>query len=262
MSTQTHTAYPGGDTASIWYGTFETPTFPALGRSLTADVCIVGAGIAGLSTAYALTKAGKKVVVIDDGPVGGGESGRTTAHITAAMDDRIFELIRVHGEEHARHIVQRHAAAINRVEQIVQLERIDCDFERVTGYLFLGPDEKEDLIDREYEAARLMGLSDVKKLTRAPIADWNSGPVLAFPMQAQFHVLKYLAGLSAAIVSGGGRIYCGTHVSGVKGGSTCTVETEDGKKVTADAVCVCTNGSISDMYQTHIKQAPYRTSRS
>jgi nitrite reductase/ring-hydroxylating ferredoxin subunit len=78
-------------------------------------------------------------------------------------------------------------------------------------------------------------------------------------MQAQFHVLKYLAALSAAIVKGGGRIYSDTHVSGVKGGSPCTVETDDHKKITADAVCVCTNGSITDMYQTHIKQAPYRS---
>jgi glycine/D-amino acid oxidase-like deaminating enzyme/nitrite reductase/ring-hydroxylating ferredoxin subunit len=259
MGTETHTAFPGGDTASIWQGTFETPTFPPLGRSITADVCVVGAGIAGLSTAYMLTKAGKKVVVVDDGPIGGGESGRTTAHLTAAMDDRIYELETVHGAEHARRIVQSHVAAINRIEQIVTLENIQCDFERVTGYLFLGADDKQEIIDREYAAAHRAGLSDVKKLTRAPIAEWNSGAALAFPLQGQFHVLKYLAGLTAAIIREGGRIYCGTHVSSVNGGDQCTVETDNGKTITAGAVCVCTNGAISDMYQTHIKQAPYRT---
>ena len=62
-----HNTFPGGDTASIWYGTFDVPTFPALGRDAKADVCVVGAGIAGLSTAYLLTKAGKKVIVVDDG---------------------------------------------------------------------------------------------------------------------------------------------------------------------------------------------------
>src|ERR1043165_8472121 len=127
MGTETHTAYPGGDTASIWQGTFDVPSYPALSRDVTADVCVVGAGIAGLSTAYDLIKAGKRVVVVDDGPIGGGESGRTTAHLTAAMDDRIYNLERIHGEEHARRIVQSHLAAINRIEQIVTLEHIDCE---------------------------------------------------------------------------------------------------------------------------------------
>jgi len=73
----THTTFPGGHTASIWHGTAEVPEFRELRRNVTADVCIVGAGIAGLSTAYMLAKAGKKVVVLDDGPIGGGESGRS-----------------------------------------------------------------------------------------------------------------------------------------------------------------------------------------
>src|SRR5689334_15768548 len=97
-----HNAYPGGNTASIWYGTFTTPTFPALAGNVTTDVCVIGAGIAGLSTAYHLAKAGKKVVVVDDGTIGGGESGRTTAHLSNAMDDGIFQLEHIHGNEGAR----------------------------------------------------------------------------------------------------------------------------------------------------------------
>jgi glycine/D-amino acid oxidase-like deaminating enzyme/nitrite reductase/ring-hydroxylating ferredoxin subunit len=255
----THTAFPGGHTASIWHGTFDVPEYPQLTRNVTTDVCIVGAGIAGLSTAYMLAKAGKKVVVVDDGPIGGGESGRTTAHLTAAMDDRIYVLEHVHGEEGARRIVESHLAAINRIEEIVRLEQIDCDFERVSGYLFLGGRDTPEMLDREYDAAKRAGFADAKRLMRAPIADWDSGSTIEFPNQAQFHALKYLAGLAAAIVRVGGQVYCGTHVSGVNGGKPCTVETENEKKITAGAVCVCTNASITDMFQTHIKQAPYRT---
>ena len=134
-------AYPSGNTASIWMGTFEVPDFPTLSRDLTTDVCVIGAGIAGLSTAYHLTKAGKKVVVIDDGPIGGGESGRTTAHLTWAMDDRIYNLESIHGEANTRLIVESHMAAVNRIEEIVRREGIDCDFRRIDGYLFLGPDD-------------------------------------------------------------------------------------------------------------------------
>src|SRR5437763_16931984 len=133
-----HNVFPGGDTASIWYGTFEVPTFPALNTDARSEVCVVGAGIAGLSTAYMLTKANKKVIVVDDGTIGGGESGRTTAHLANAMDDRIYVLEHVHGDEGARLIVQSHGAAIDQIEQIVRAEQIDCDFERVDGFLFLG----------------------------------------------------------------------------------------------------------------------------
>src|SRR5690349_1391952 len=143
--------YPSGDTASLWMGTFPTPDYPKLTRDRRCDVCVVGAGIAGLSSAYMLAKAGKKVIVLDDGPIGGGESGRTTAHLTAAMDDRIFELQRVHGDETARRVVESHLAAINRVEEIVRLEQIDCDFERLDGYLFVGGDDRVKVLEREYE---------------------------------------------------------------------------------------------------------------
>src|SRR5438270_9737381 len=139
--------YPSGNTAAPWMGTFDTPDFSPLRRDLTTDVCVIGAGIAGLSTAYHLVKAGKKVVVIDDGPIGGGESGRTTAHLTWAMDDRIYNLEHVHGEANTRFIVESHMAAVNRIEEIVRLENIDCDFRRIDGYLFLGPDDKHESVN-------------------------------------------------------------------------------------------------------------------
>jgi glycine/D-amino acid oxidase-like deaminating enzyme len=80
-----------GETTSVWMST-EIEDFPQLGNDLTTEVCVVGAGIAGLSTAYVLSRQGKKVVVLDDGPIGGGETSRTTAHLANALDDRYFEL--------------------------------------------------------------------------------------------------------------------------------------------------------------------------
>src|SRR4051812_32611935 len=254
-----HNTNPSGDTTSVWMGTFDVPNFPALTADARTEVCVIGAGIAGLSTAYLLTKAGKKVVVIDDGPVGGGESGRTTAHLSNAMDDRIYVLEHVHGEEGARRIVQSHGAAIDRIEQIVQSEGIDCDFTRVDGYLFLGGTDSLQVLDEELAAATRAGIAGVSRLGRVPDLDYDLGPCLRFPNQGQFHVLKYLAGVSAAIVRAGGRIYCDTKVDSVEGGSPCTVKTESKHTITADAVCVCTNASISDMVKTHAMQAPYRT---
>jgi glycine/D-amino acid oxidase-like deaminating enzyme/nitrite reductase/ring-hydroxylating ferredoxin subunit len=237
----------------------DLPRYEPLRRDITADVCVVGAGIAGLSTAYHLARAGKRVAVIDDGPIGGGETCRTTAHLSFALDDRFHELEKVHGEEGARLAAESHMAAVNRIEQIVTLEEIECDFERLDGYLFSGVHEDRAELDRELEAARRAGLIDVSRVERAPLPDYDTGPALRFPGQGQFHPMKYLVGLARAIEKHGGEIYCGSHVVSVKGGSPASVTSSDGFGVTADAVCVCTNASISDYVQTHAKQAPYRT---
>src|SRR5687767_15799725 len=83
-----------GQTTSVWMATGDVEAFEPLSGDATADVCVVGAGIAGLTTAYLLAREGRKVVVLDDGPVAGGETARTTAHLVNALDDRYYELER------------------------------------------------------------------------------------------------------------------------------------------------------------------------
>jgi glycine/D-amino acid oxidase-like deaminating enzyme/nitrite reductase/ring-hydroxylating ferredoxin subunit len=259
------TKHPGGQTESVWQASFTVPEYPPLEHDIETDVCVVGAGIAGLTTAYMLAKAGKHVVVVDDGPIGGGETGRTTAHLTAAMDDRIYRLETVHGADNTRLIVESHMAAVNRIEAITIEERIDCDFRRLDGYLFAaeptarGEDGMPSELEKELRAAHRAGMTDVQMVEGAPAGAFNTGPALRFPNSGQLHSLKYISGLAKAIGLMGGDIYCGSHVSEVQGGKSCTVKLENGKTITAKAVAVCTNGSISDYVQTHAKQAPYRT---
>src|SRR5690242_8959456 len=87
-----------GKTDSIWTATADLPTGDSLSQDEQANVCIIGAGISGLTTAYLLAREGKSVIVVDDGPIGGGETGRTTAHLSNALDDRYTELEKLHGE--------------------------------------------------------------------------------------------------------------------------------------------------------------------
>jgi glycine/D-amino acid oxidase-like deaminating enzyme/nitrite reductase/ring-hydroxylating ferredoxin subunit len=250
-------------TQSLWLATKTLPEYPALDHDLNTDVCVIGAGIAGLTTAYHLARAGKRVIVLEDGRVGSGETGRTTAHLTAALDDRYWNLERMHGADGARLAAESHMAAINRAQEIVRAERIECEFQRVSGYLVApegrSPAEHRERMEMELDFAQRASICDLELLERAPIDSWNTGLALHFPRQAQFKPLAFLDGLARSIVRDGGRIFENTHVQGLEAGTPVTVKADNGRSVTAGAVAVCTNASISDFWITHIKQAPYRT---
>src|SRR5437588_8276476 len=115
------------------------PSVASLGEDIAGDVCVIGAGIAGISTAYLLGRDGRRVIVIDDGVVGGGETGRTTAHLVNALDDRYYKLEKLHGERGSQLAAESHSAAIDKIEEIIGDENIDCDFLRLDGYLFEPP---------------------------------------------------------------------------------------------------------------------------
>jgi glycine/D-amino acid oxidase-like deaminating enzyme/nitrite reductase/ring-hydroxylating ferredoxin subunit len=247
-----------GASRSLW---METPALRQgvpLQSDLRVDVCIVGAGISGLTTAYHLARRGRQVAVLDDGPVGGGESCRTTAHITAALDDRYFELERLHGEAGARLAAESHGAAVAEIARMVAEERIDCDFLRVDGYLF-DPAGDSDILIRELDATRRAAVPGVELVERVPLESFDTGRALRFPQQAQFHILRYLRGLSQAIARMGVTIHSGTHVTHVEAGRPAHVRTAPGPTVTAEAVVVATNTPVIDRVVMHTKQAAYRS---
>ena len=254
-----NTGERAGENISFWERTAKKFYSAPLSENLSADVCVIGAGIAGVNTAYSLAREDRHVVLVDDGPVGGGMTGRTTAHLVTALDDRYSEIEKILGEECARGCAESHTAAINWIEAIVAKEKIDCDFERVDGYLFLPPGGSAIELKREVDAAIRAGLRDIERVDRVPIGKFNTEGVLRFPRQAQFHPLKYLDGLAHAIVARGGRIFTGTRVVKVDDGDRVKIETSDGYTITARAAVVATNCPINDRLTIHSKQAPYAT---
>ena len=245
-------------TKSVWMHE-SVPEFPPLETDRRAEVCVIGGGIAGLTTAFLLQQAGRSVVLVEDGALGSGETGRSTAHISNALDDGYFELERLHGREGARLAAESHTAALDQIEALVLQAGIDCDFTRLDGYLFLAPGGSIDDLEDELGAALRAGLEDVRLLPRAPLPFFETGPCLQFPRQAQFHPLKYLAGLARALVDAGGAIHTRTHVASVEGGTPCRVTTDGGTVIRSDAVVVATNTPFNDKFAIHTKQAPYRT---
>lgn len=244
---------------SIWSATAGVPDAPPLDGDAAADVCIVGAGIVGLTTAYELLKAGRQVIVLDQAGIAAGQTARTTAHLCDALDDRYYELIRLHGEDGAKLAAASHREAIRTIERICAEEGIDCDFRYVDGYLVLGENaEKRDELDEEYEAARRCGL-DVALVDAPPGAFERFGRALLFRNQAQFHATKYMDGLARAVMRLGGRIHGFTHVLDVDDGAEPSVRTSEGRTVRAGSIVMATNTPINDRVTMHTKQGPYRT---
>jgi glycine/D-amino acid oxidase-like deaminating enzyme/nitrite reductase/ring-hydroxylating ferredoxin subunit len=236
------------------------PTYATeLGDHSVVDVCVVGAGMAGLSVAYELSRQGARVVVVDQGPVGGGETGRTSAHLTNALDDRFYALERRHGTDAARLAGASHATAIDLIENNVRTLGIECDFERVDGYLFSAPDRPADELDRELEAALRAGI-EVEAVACTPLP-FGTGSALRFARQARFEPLAYLDGLARAVVDKGNAIHVDAHAIGVEKalGAACRVVLDGKREIHCGAVVDATNAAFTSNVRMPLRQAAYRS---
>ncbi len=244
-----------GEHRSFWTESTEPLKFSKLKQSQETDVLVIGGGIAGLTTAYCLLKAGKKVVVLEDGYLGSGETGRTTAHITCALDDRYYYLQKLFGLEKTTLVANSHMSAIEWIQNTVKLENIDCNFKRVDGHLFLSSTDEKKSLDLEYESTKQIGLI-TRMLDHIPFVNGEDNKwCIQFPGQGQFHIMKYLKGLSDSIIKMGGKIFTETKAEEIsKNGAKA-----NGFYVKADHIVVATNTPVNDWVTMHTKQWPYRT---
>ena len=221
----------------------DVPPIPTDGPQLPAgpiDVCIIGAGVSGLSVAHALLAEGASVVVLEANTVGGGMSSRTTAHLSSALDVGFERLQQLFGEDGMCRAVQSHAAALDRIERIVQDEDIACDFRRLDGYLFAPPGTSPNSLAKELNLAQKAGLS-VEMRHRAPIVDFDTGPAICFGRQAQLHLVRYLAGLARIVRALRGRIAAPVRATRVEGGAHPVVHLADGGRLAAGSVVMATH---------------------
>lgn len=244
-----------GVRSSFWLDSTAPITYTELNYDAETDIAIIGGGIAGLSIAYTLCREGKNVIVLEDGNIASGETGRTTAHLVNALDDRYYDLEKFHGEKGARLAAESHTAAINQIEKIVREEAIDCDFERLDGFLFTDPTDETNSINKEFEATRRAGIY-TSILTHVPGIPSEDKICLRFPDQAQLHPLKYIAGLCKSIINKGGKIFTQTHVKSINNN---IIKTSNGYTIKSKHTIVATNTPINDTFALHTKQAAYRS---
>jgi glycine/D-amino acid oxidase-like deaminating enzyme/nitrite reductase/ring-hydroxylating ferredoxin subunit len=195
------------DTTPHWVESSDLPTFPKLQRNQQVDVVVVGGGITGLTAACLLTAGGKSVALLERRRLAGVDTAHTTAHLTMVTDQRLVELVKRFGRDHAQAVWDAGLAAINQIDANVREHQIRCGFEWVDGYVHAprGGDAHASAAGFEEEArlAAELGFD----ATYVPDVPFVNVPGVRFHSQARFHPRQYLAGLTRAIVAAGGTIY-------------------------------------------------------
>ena len=246
-----------GSSISPWMDSAAVPDFPPLQADAEADVCVIGAGIAGVTCAYLLAREGRGVILIDALGVGAGETGRTTAHFFPP-DEWFAGLEASFDTETARLVADSYAAATGLVESIVATEGIDCEFERLNGFLYALPGSGFKDLEKERLAARRAGVN-AELLPGVPGLPFDTGPCVRYPGQAQFHPLKYLASLAGAFVRMGGKVHGGTVAHDIEEAGNAQLVKTGGGVIRAQSVVVATNTPFHHRVVMHTKQAAYRT---
>lgn len=176
---------------SIWTKTCQLPQYEPLKRNTTADVAVVGGGLAGLLAAWLLKDSGLSVLVLEKDVLGRGATAFTTAKITSQHGMIYTKLLNMLGTEGARQYATAAQRAIASYRQIIKKERLDCDFTNRPAFLY--STLESDALKREAESARRLGLPAT--FTTETELPFPVAGAVRFDNQAQFHPLKFLAGL-------------------------------------------------------------------
>ncbi len=200
---------------SLWLDSIEkTKLFSPLSEDLETDVCIIGAGIFGLTCGYYLSKLGYNVIVLEKDSIGSKTTGHTTAKITSQHGLFYNYLLNSYSEKFASDYLQANETAINDIKEIIDTEKIKCDFERQNAYVYTTKKSELDTIKKEVECVQSMGFP-CEFVTKAGLPFKIEGAI-CFKNQAQFNPLKYLYGLCNSIISKNGKIFTNTTATNIE----------------------------------------------
>jgi glycine/D-amino acid oxidase-like deaminating enzyme/nitrite reductase/ring-hydroxylating ferredoxin subunit len=240
---------------SYWIDSAEGDRYPTATGVLSVDVAIVGGGIAGLTAAVLLKRAGKSVAVLDAGRIAAGVTGHTTAKITAGHGLIYSQISNQLGPEAARIYGQSNQAGVEKIASLITESGIDCDFERTDNYVFTESLDEVDALERETQAALDAGLP--ASFTKESSLPFPIAGAVKLTDQAQFHPRKYFVALAQQIPGNGSHIFENSRVLDLKEGEPCVVST-DQATISADKVILATHFPIFDRGLFFAKVHPVR----
>ena len=188
--------------------------FESLSKNINTDVCIIGAGIFGMTCGYYLSKAGLNVSIIEKNEIGHKTTGHTTAKITSQHGLFYTYLVETYGEGFAKDYLSANQEAIENIKNIIDDEKINCDFERQSNFVYTTNPNEVAQIKKEVDVLNALGFP-ANFVTKTGLPFDVAGAV-QFKNQAQFNPIKYLNGLTKCISKNNGEIFTNTTVTDVK----------------------------------------------
>jgi len=204
------------DATPYWFTSASLPQFESLSHDAEVDVAIIGGGLTGITTAFLLKKAGAKVALLERQRCALADTGHTTAHLTYVTDARLHHLVKAFGRDAAKAFWEAGSCAIDQISQLVQDQRIDCNFRWLPGFLHArldgDPAKDIDSLKKDAELAAELGFN-AEYVDEVPFA---KRPGVRFAQQATFHPLQYLGPLLQSISGNGSYIFENTEVTEIE----------------------------------------------
>ena len=186
---------------SVWSETASLPRCPTLQGNVKTDVLIIGGGMAGILCAYQLSRRGVNCILVEADRLCGGITKNTTAKVTVQHGLVYQKLEKRFGQERTQMYLKANQAALDEYCRICKA--IDCDWQEQDTYVYSLTDRKK--LEKELESLGRIGYrADFQEKPPLPIP--TAGAV-RFPNQAQFHPLKFAAGIVPGL-----KLYEGTRV--------------------------------------------------
>lgn len=218
----------GGFMNSYWNENTETKEFPKLNKNIEADVCIIGGGITGVSTAYYLANRGLKVVVLEKDKICSSTTGGSTGKITS-QHGLIYKYLKdLNGKEFAQKYYKANEEAKENIIKVINKEKIECDLERKNAYVYTEVEKNIQAIKEEIEYTKKIGInSEFVSKIELPLDIYGA---IKFEEQAQFDPVKYTYGLANCVIKNAGQIYENSKViETVEADGKYNISTKEGK---------------------------------
>ncbi|HEY8568041.1 FAD-binding oxidoreductase [Microbulbifer sp.] len=227
-----------------------TPAYDALEGAVEADVCVIGAGYTGLSTALHLAERGFKVVVLEAERIAWGASGRNGGHVGVGQRKGQEDLEKMLGVDTAKVLWDMGLEAVQLVEDLIHKHDIQCDLKRGIMHLAAKPShdawlkEEVEVLNQRYgyDKMRYAERDEVRSLVGSE--RFYGGQVDSGSLH--LHPLNYALGLAAAAEKAGVQFFENSRVTSYHGGNPCVVNTARGSVRARNVVLAC-NGYLGGL---------------